>query len=227
MATPTSSFNVTGNGGTLLIIEAIGPRRLLTTHDDFEDFLQTVRFTTDDQAPHVVRNLSLVVEEHPLGEAPSRPAVVPIFILPVNDRPILNSTQRPMATLDDYLPINPGFYPSFLLADTDVIDIDRSSPNSQDFIGLAIISAQPASGTGIWQYWNGTWSDFPAVSDCSPLLVAPEERVRFVPLPSYTETPGSVYESAALQYRAWDGSSQELICINGAADTSSGKFIFK
>ena len=197
----------------------------MTTHYVFEDFLQTVRFITDDQAPHVVRNLSLVVEEHPLGEAPSRPAVVPIVILPVNDRPILNSIQCSVATLDDYLPINPGFYPSFLLSDTDVIDIDRSSPNSQDFVGLAIISAQATSGTGIWQYWNGTWSDFPAVSDCYPLLVDPEERVRFVPLPSYAETPGSVYGSAALEYRAWDGSSRELICINGAADTLSGKFI--
>ena len=172
-----------------------------------------------------MRNLSLVVEEHPLGEAPSRPAVVPIVIVPVNDRPILNSTQRSMASLDDYLPVNPGFYPSFLLVDTDVIDIDRSSPNSQDFIGLAITSAQPTSGTGIWQYWNGTWNDFPAVSDCSPLLVTPEERVRFVPLPSYTEMPGSLYGSAVLGYRAWDGSSQELICINGAADITSGKFI--
>ena len=226
LATPTSSFNVTGNGGTLLVIEAIGPRRLLTTHDDFETFLQTVHFTTNDQAPHVVRNLSLVVEEHPLGEAPSRPAVVPIMILPVNDRPILNSTQRSRATLDDYLQINPGFYPSFLLADTDVIDIDRSSPISQDFIGLAIISAQAASGSGVWQYWNGTWSDFPAISDCFPLLVAPEERVRFVPLPSYVETPGSVSERAALEYRAWDGSSRELVCVNRAVDnTSSGTFI--
>ena len=180
---------------------------------------------TDDQAPYIIRNLSVIVEEHPLGEAPSDPAVVPITVVPVNDQPILNSTQRTVASLDDYLPNNPGFYPSFLLSDTDVMDVDQRSPISQDFIGLAIISTQATSGIGVWQYWNVTWSDFPTVSDCYPLFLAQGERVRFLPAPSYDDIHGNAYGSAVLRYRAWDGSSQEVVCMNETVDITEGMHI--
>lgn len=140
----------------------------------------------------------------------------------MNDRPTLNSTQRSVALLDDYLPNNPGFHPSFLLSETDVIDVDRRSPISQDFIGLAIISTQATSGIGVWQFWNATWSNFPAVSDCYPLLLAQDERIRFLPAPSYDDIHGNFYGSAILGYRAWDGSSQELVCTNGTVDITEG-----
>ena len=209
-------------GGTVLVITATGPLRFVTTHDMFEDVLRLVSFTTDDQAPDVVRNLTLVVEEHPLGESPSNPAVIPVTVIPVNDRPELVASLRTEDTLEDYLPDNPGFNTSFLLSEESVRDVDRNSSLANDTIGLAIIEADN-SGIGSWQYrrGDGAWVDFPAVSDCEPLLVRPEDRVRFFPAPSFDKLDGTV----SFQYRAWDGTS-EVMCENGTLDITEGMYIY-
>lgn len=213
-------FNVTGNGTTQLMIDAIGGRRLITTRPEFVDFLKTVQFTTDDQAPDVVRNLSLVVQEFPLGEAPSSPAYVPIMVKPVNDRPVLQSSQVLETTLDDYLSANPGFTPSFLLSSDDVIDIDRHSSISNDFIGFAIVSTSQPDSLGVWEYWNKRWIEFPVyLSDCNPLFISPTERVRFVPLPNSAKEDGV----ATLEYRAWDGSSNITCDTNDTLSLTPGK----
>ena len=217
-------FNVTGNNTTRLVIDAIGGRRYITTRQEFEEFLRTVQFTTDDQAPDVVRNFSLVVQEFPLGEAPSRPAYVPIRVISVNDRPVLQSSQVSESTLDDYLSTNPGFIPSFLLSDSDVLDIDRRSSISNDSIGLVIVSTSQPESLGVWQYWSEEetrWIEFPVnVSNCIPFFVRPNERVRFMPRPNPAKEDGV----ATFEYRAWDGNSEAIECdVNDTLALTLGK----
>ena len=86
-ATPNENFNVTGSGTPNLLIEAIGPNRLITTHDMMVTFLRTVSFSTNDQAPNVVRNLSVLVEEFPLGDAEPAVTFVPIRVLGLTTLP--------------------------------------------------------------------------------------------------------------------------------------------
>ena len=217
-------FSVTGSRTTQLVIDAIGGRRLITTRPEFVDFLKTIQFITNDQAPDIVRNLSLVVQEFPLGEAPSRPAYVPIRVIPVNDRPVLQSSQVSDTTLDDYLSTNPEFTPSFLLSDSDAFDIDRHSSISDDFVGLAIVSTSQPESLGVWQFWSEEemrWIEFPVdLSDCFPLFVRPNERVRFVPQPNQAKEDGV----ATLEYRAWDGSSEVIDCdVNDTLLLTLGK----
>ena len=223
-ATSNNRFNVSQNGTTQLIIDAIGTKRLITSQPEFVDFLKTVQFITNDQAPDIMRNLSLTVEEFPLGEATSSPAYVPITVVPVNDRPVIQSSQVSVTTLDDYLSSNQSFTPSFLLSSSDVFDIDRRSSTSNDFIGLAIMSTSQPDSLGVWQYWSEEemwWIEFPVdLSDCLPLFVRPNERVRFVPQPNPTKEDGI----ATIGYRAWDGSSEIIDCsVNDTLELTYGK----
>ena len=215
-------LSVAGNGSSQLVIEAVGPFRFFTLQTVFIDFLRMVSFTSDDQASFITRNISLIVEEHPIGEAPSDPALIPLSVLPVNDQPVLVVPQTTEEVLDSYLPQeerNSGFNASFLLADTDVVDVDRLSPISSDFVGLAITSSENGN-VGIWEYWNGTWMAFPLeLSECDPLFIRPEVRVRFSPSPSQLKQDGR----AVITYRAWDGSGSSLQCEDEMLQLSAGE----
>ena len=222
-AASTDRFNVSQNETSQLVVEAIGPQRLVTFQSDFVNFLRTVQFTTNDQAPEVVRNLSLIVEEFPIGEAPSRPAYVSIIVTPVNDRPVLTSSLVTEIVLDDYLSRNEGFLPSLLLSNSSVIDVDSRSSISTDFIGLAIVSTSFQEFLGDWQYLSEdgmNWISFALnISNCYPLFVDPDMRIRFLPQPNFAKEDGTV----AIEYRAWDGSSRELMCMNDTLELSSGR----
>ncbi len=219
MATGNDLFSVTGNGTTSLFIEAVGPTRLITTHSMLVTFLRSVSFTSNDQAASVVRNLSVVAEEFPVGEAARVPTFIPITIISTNDQPMLNSSRISEAVLMDYLPQdrqNLGFNSSFLLSSADVIDVDRETENSLDFIGLAItgVNIVPAD-LGVWQYRNGDstiqWMPFPGdLSSCNPHLVNPSMNIRFSPSPSINKADGVTN----IEYRAWDGSSTDNPCLD-------------
>lgn len=219
--TSNERFRVMSNDNTTLVIEAVGSRRLITTHREMEDFLKTVFFSTDDQAPDIVRNLSVVVEEFPIGDAPLSPAYIPIYVRPVNDQPVLNSSRITEAPLTDYLPQesgNSGFNASFLLSLDDVQDIDRLSQESLDFVGVAIIAQEVPQGLGVWQYRtsdDGDWVDLPAnLSLCNPFRANPSTRVRFSPSPSTEKQDGVT----TIMFQAWDGSSEEDSLCNTTSD---------
>ena len=214
LASSTDAFEASRSGdNTSLQVDAVGYRRLITTHDEFEAYLRGVAFTTDDQAPELVRNLSIVVQEFPIGEAALSFAFIPIVIVPVNDQPVLLSSQTAEEQLEDYLPQdqeNAGFNASFLLSPSDVSDIDRRAQSSLDFIGLAIVDqwTMPPLRLGPWQYWRegSGWTQFPAdLSPCLPLLLEPSTRIRFSPAPNQAKEDGNAH----ITFHAWDGSSSE------------------
>ncbi len=209
-ATGNSDFSVNGSGTTQLFIETTGFRRLITTHEDFARFLRGVSFTTTDQAPHVVRNLSVLVEEFPVGESARVPVYIPITVQPVNDQPVLESSRVDIAPLLDYLPqetANLGFNASFLLSLEDVDDVDRRSPVAPDFVGFAVIREEVSADLGVWQYresGNESWIDFSMdESPCDPIFFTPSRRIRFSPAPSFAKSDVTVM----FEYQAWDGTS--------------------
>ena len=213
-ASASTTFSVEGSGSTQLTITAAGPTQFFTFQADFVTFLRTVAFDTNDQAPFVVRNLTVVVQEFPIqASPPSLPAVVPIIIVPVNDRPAIVSIQQSQTALNNYIPEsqNTGFSPAFLLGEADVQDIDRSSPDAPDIIGLAL-TATTNGGLGEWMYWyNGSWVTLPPVSECSPWLVLDGDRLRFSP----SASPNKVGGEASIVYRAWDGTPVDN-CVGGS-----------
>ncbi len=217
--TSSDRFSATFNPSIpSLVIDAVGPLRLLTTQDQMRDFLRGVMFSTNDQAPDVSRNLTVVVEELPLGRGPLVPTIIPIDVILTNDQPILTpSPGIRIAALMEYLPqatLNTGFNTSFLLTDDDVVDLDRVSRNTQDFIGLAIIDmfleSKSQTTLGEWQYYYNMseWRPFPDVSYCDPLFASPSTRIRFSPFPSLDKENGQ----ASITYLAWDGSSRDSPC---------------
>jgi len=230
LATSTDRFDVTGNGSRVLTIQAIGPFATITSQDEFVSMLRTVSFTTDDQAMFITRNLSLVVEEFPLGEAPSNPFFIPINIIGVNDRPVYNRSSSAVSSvlLDDYIPQdtnNAGFNASYLVSDSEVVDVDRRSPESTDFTGLAIVYTLAPDYLGSWQYYSdGMWQIIPAhLSDCSPLLLDPSQRIRFSPLANFDKLDGN----ASLSFRVWDGSSEAIYCDNNTFVILSGMLYYR
>ncbi|MCK5913785.1 MAG: DUF4347 domain-containing protein, partial [Desulfuromusa sp.] len=63
--------------------------------------------------------------------------------------------------------------------------------------GIAVIDVDDTNGT--WQYNNGSWQDFSAVSDSNPQLLAASASVRFVPNPDWNGTVTN-----GITFRAWD-----------------------
>lgn len=226
LASSNQDFVVTGNGTKQLMIDATS--RFTTEQSQLIAFLRTVAYTSNDQAPYVVRNLSIVVAEFPVEEAPSAPFYLPITIKPVNDKPIYkqSSSALTMTVLDDYLPQeanNRGFNASFLVSDSEVVDIDRVSPLSSDFIGLALTMATAPMYLGAWQYWmEGAWFLVPDnITSCSPLLLGPDQRLRFSPAPH----PGKMDGQANIEFRVWDGSSENVggACVNNSLQVTQGQ----
>ena len=203
LATGNDMLRVDGSGSNQLTTTAIGSQQFFTLRDVFVDFLKTVMYVTDDQTGSSEHSISLVVQEFPLESMPpSLPGLIRVVVLPVNDRPVLLSTQRFEHNLTDYLPqsANEGFTPSFIIDNTNVLDIDSVTPA---FVGVAI-TAVTDNGRGSWMVWDeGTWVHLFFVSDCSPQLVSPDERIKFVPSANHSKTA----TQASIVYRAWDGTS--------------------
>lgn len=216
----STNFTIAGNGTTTINATA---KSFTLSHQDFIGLLQGIFFQTDDQATNITRQLFFTVEEIPLGEAgPSEPVMVPIRMIPLNDRPVL--TGHPFltaATLNDYLPPeskNPGFFPSLLVNSSVVSDPDSTFSLAADIIGLAVFTTD-SGGVGEWQYWkDGQWLVVQAVTQCNPLFLSDTQRIRFLPTPSSSKTSGS----ASFQYWVWDGKSED-ICTGGSLRTDEGE----
>ena len=220
MATDDVGFTVRSNDQyTQLVITA---RNFFTQHFQLIEFLKTVSFNSTEQFDYSDRIVSLVVQEFPAVDTinpPSEPFLITVRIIGVNNRPVLLSTQIAEETLDNYIPNNPGFFPSHLINESDVFDIDRMSNMSQDIIGLAIVYAD-SEPLGSWERWTDDqgWAEFPStIDECSPEFVRDDERIRFMPAPNVIRISGT----ASIDYHAWDGSSLTT-CVDGVFDDQAG-----
>ena len=139
---------------------------------------------------------------------------ISIIVNPVQDAPVLDSTgDMALATIDedDTDPSGDTVAAIILSAGGDrITDVDAGALEGIAVTGLT----QTSNGT--WQYKlaSGSWTDMPAVSNTSALLLAPDASIRFVPNHDWNGT-------AAITFRAWDqtsgtnGQSGVNVSING------------
>ena len=211
-------FTITGSGVGNGIITATA-KTLSVYHETFVELIKSLQFRTNDKSTNITREISVVVEEYPLGEAgPSAPVMIPVRIIQKNDRPVLDGPPLiTQDTLQDFLPseiVNNGFLPSHLIDATVVSDIDSAFPPNPDIIGLAIFALDDG-GIGHWQYWwEGDWVDAVNVSRCAPLFLRDDQRIRF--LPQTTQDGGLV----SFNYSVWDGTSKN-VCEAGVVRNDS------
>ena len=212
--TLVDKFTIDGNGTSSII--ATG-KSLNLRHDDFIQLIKGIQFQTDDQATNITRQISVVVEEFPLNEpGPSIPILIPVNMLQLNDRPIFITALVHEEILDNFIPpetANPGFFPSYLVNESVVNDPDSLFPFNPDIIGLYIFYVNNAE-IGNWQYFsNGEkWINLSNVSDCEPLLLKNNERIRFLPSNDIISQSGA---TPFFNYSVWDGTSTD-ICNEGS-----------
>lgn len=127
-------------------------------------------------------------------------------ITAVNDAPVLDNSGTPTLTAIDEDPAtNEGALVSAVLGTT-LTDVDTGALE-----GIAVTAVDNTNGT--WQYsTDGTnWSDVGAVADNSALLLASDDKLRFVPTADYSG-------STTVTYRGWD---QTLGAAGNKADVSA------
>ena len=115
-----------------------------------------------------------------------------VTVNPVNDAPVLNTKANPQLTPVLPTATDPAGDLVSTLIGTNATDVER------DPIGIAVTAH---SGKGTWQYQlTGTtdWTNIGFVLAAAPRLLAPTDRVRFLPTPGQSGT-------AKLSYKAWDG----------------------
>ena len=177
---------------------------------DVQDWLKMVVFSSGDQAPDYVRNISVVVKDSPLKRQ-SPTLYVSLRIKAVNDRPVISGTPLlSNVTLENYLPQstnNPGYRVDDIINGSAVSDVDLTDP-----VFIAIFNASLTDGLlGKGEYRkNGDWVEFPPLSDCNPLLLVSTDRIRFKPIENFNKASGT----ASVKYRVWDNTSNPY-CING------------
>ncbi len=136
-------------------------------------------------------------------------AVASLTVRPVNDAPVLPTSQVDLPPLPRSATDPAGIAIALLLEGT--TDVDAGALQGIAFLG--------ATGGGTWQYsLNGgaTWINFGVVSAAQARLLFATDLVRFVPNGSFTG-------NATLTYRAWDRTSGTRgTSVNLTAATSVG-----
>jgi hypothetical protein len=117
--------------------------------------------------------------------------VAVVQVTPVNDRPVLDAGAAPTLT-----PVAPG--DSDPAGDT-VAHLIGTAATDVDAGAVAGVAIVQTSGAGFWQYQlpGSPWTDIGPASSAAALLLAPDDRVRFVPRAGFVGT-------ASIGFRAWD-----------------------
>jgi len=121
-------------------------------------------------------------------------ASVFVTVTGVNDAPVLTaaSPSLPAITEDE---TNNGGQSVADLVGASIVDVDDGALQ-----GIAVTGATVTSGNGTWQYSldaGNSWTPIGTVSETGALLLAAQDRVRFLP-------DGQNGATAGLTYRAWD-----------------------
>ena len=122
-------------------------------------------------------------------------STVSLTVNGINDAPVLDTTGTPaLATINEDVSdaANTGTLVSALVG-ASITDVDDSALQ-----GIAVTSLETLNGT--WQYKlasGGGWTNAPALSANTALLLGADDSLRFVPNADYNG-------SASLVYQAWD-----------------------
>ena len=120
-----------------------------------------------------------------------------IVVDPVNDAPTRTAATATLAAITEDTVSPPGDTISNLLAArySDATDAVAGGSTANSFVGVAITgnTANPTT-EGVWQYriGAGAWTNLPAVSTGSALVLAASDQLRFVPVANYFGTPGGL-----------------------------------
>ena len=116
-----------------------------------------------------------------------------VYVANVNDAPVFTGATTPSAVATEDAP--GGVQVSLIVPDAAKSDPDGAADST---IGIAITAA---SGSGTWQYFNGSaWVDISTVGDNQALLLNAADPIRFV------GTGGNAGQGQ-ITYRLWDGTT--------------------
>ncbi|MGE5517943.1 MAG: LamG-like jellyroll fold domain-containing protein [Bacteroidota bacterium] len=144
-------------------------------------------------------------------------AAVTLTITHVNYAPTLQGSNPALTAIAENAVPNAGMLVKTLLGGR-AADAETASTG----LGLALTGANTAGG-GTWQYKIGTggWTNLPAVSANSALLLGAADSLRFVPDANWN-SQASGHSAPTFTFRAWDGSVGSA--GNSADTTTNGGF---
>ncbi|MCC6573361.1 MAG: hypothetical protein IT462_06165 [Planctomycetes bacterium] len=122
-------------------------------------------------------------------------ALLQVTITGVNDAPVITPGAPQLTDVLEDATNPPGNTVAEIVGAT-ISDVDAGALQ-----GIAIIAAPANIGSeGRWQYFTaegGVWTNFPALSAASALLLRPADKVRFIPVAGFVGT-------RTLTYHGWD-----------------------
>ncbi|MBR9827706.1 MAG: DUF4347 domain-containing protein [Oceanospirillales bacterium] len=159
------------------------------------DTVSNIQYTsTENASGDNAATITITASDGNGGSLANNPAVN-LDITAVNDAPVLDNAGSPTLTAINEDPSsNAGTLVSTLLGAA-LTDVDTGASE-----GIAVTAVDNTNGT--WQYsTDGTnWAAVGTVSDSSALLLAADDKLRFVPDADYNG-------SATVTYRGWDQTS--------------------
>lgn len=187
---------------------------------NFQRALRTITYINASENPDpTARTVTFIVND---GHAESPPAEATIFMLPVNDAPILDDSEDiALGTLPEDATINEGDTVANILNEGgSSLITDPDGP----FSGIGLIEADNSNGK--WQYQSGNvWLDVGNVTEETAVLLDSSTRLRFLPNTDFTGDTG-------IRFRAWDqsnglpnGSSNINTLKNGSTTPYSSEIV--
>ncbi|SDG29181.1 Ig-like domain-containing protein [Limimonas halophila] len=188
----------TVTGGDALTVDLNGK----ASEDNVGALAQAVTFrNTTDQPGSDERTVELSVTD---GSGDTGSATSAVAVTPVNDAPTVDAATVGLDTVEQNASDPDGMAVSDVLGKSGVNLSDPDTDTAQ--VGTAVTGVQADNGTFEFSTDSGeTWQDFAdlsAVSQESAVLLAPEDKLRFLP---DEEDTGDPLGGNTLTLRAWDG----------------------
>lgn len=164
------------------------------TRTAYENVLRTLRYANSSQNPsNTVRLIEVTVND---GVLASLPVTSTVDVVAVNDAPVLASTPAAeLEAIDEDTLLPPGNTISQIVPLAALSDADGTVVRA-----IAVTAANNTNGSWQFSTAGGPWIDLGTPSNNAARLLAPADRLRFIPNANYHGT-------ATVTIRAWDQSS--------------------